>query len=150
MVVATKPHTTVPVRVLRDKKEKTLSVTVDELDLEAEGNLARGGGERERDNATAQETSAGFGLSLSNVTPEAVRRLRLDDSKRAHIKDVDPGSPSATGGLQPGDVIIRVGRTAVANAVEASRELGRVPSKGTVFLRVMRNGNETFASVTKD
>jgi hypothetical protein len=38
----------------------------------------------------------------------------------------------------------------VANAAEASRELGKVPSKGTVFLRVMRNGNETFASITKD
>jgi serine protease Do len=101
MVVATKPHTTVPVRVLREKKEKTLSVTVDELDLEAEGNLARGaGGDRDNDTA-AQQTSAGFGLSLSNVTPEAVRRLKLDDSKGALIQDVDPGSPAARGGLQP-------------------------------------------------
>ena len=35
MVVATKPGTTVPVKVLRDKQEKTLNVTVDELDLDA-------------------------------------------------------------------------------------------------------------------
>src|SRR5439155_16531808 len=47
MVVATKPGTSVPVKVLRDKKEKTLNVTVDELDLEAEQQTARGGG---RDN----------------------------------------------------------------------------------------------------
>ena len=40
MVVATKPGTTVPVKVLRDKQEKTLNVTVDELDLEAEQNAA--------------------------------------------------------------------------------------------------------------
>jgi len=37
----------VPIRVLREKQEKTLSITVDELDLEAEGNFARGGGGRE-------------------------------------------------------------------------------------------------------
>src|SRR3954462_15560028 len=36
MVVATKPGTTVPVKVLREKKEKTLSVTVEQLDLDAE------------------------------------------------------------------------------------------------------------------
>jgi hypothetical protein len=47
-------------------------------------------------------------------------------------------------------VIIRVGRTPVANAAEASRELGRVPSRGTVFVRVLRNGTETFASLTKE
>src|SRR5215510_6211754 len=79
MVVATKPNTTVPVRVIRDRKEKTVSLTVDELDLEAEGNLARGGGGRERDNETTQETSAGFGLSLSNLSASDARKLRLED-----------------------------------------------------------------------
>src|SRR5205823_1254835 len=36
MVVATKPGTTVPVKVLRNKQERTLNITVDELDLDAE------------------------------------------------------------------------------------------------------------------
>ena len=36
MVIATKPGTTVPMKVLRNKQEKTLNVTVEELDLEAE------------------------------------------------------------------------------------------------------------------
>ena len=36
MVVATKPGTTVPVTVYRDKARKTFNVTVEELDLEAE------------------------------------------------------------------------------------------------------------------
>ena len=36
MVVATKPGTTVPVKVLRNKQQRTLNVTVDELDLDAE------------------------------------------------------------------------------------------------------------------
>jgi serine protease Do len=150
MVVATKPNTTVPIRIIRDRKEKTISVTVDELDLEAEGNLARGGGGRDRDSDSAQETSAGFGLSLSNVSAAEARQLRLDDTKGALITDIEPASPAFRGGLQRGDVIIRVGRTPVANAAEASRELGKVPSRGTVFVRVLRNGTETFASLTKE
>ena len=152
MVVATKPNSTVPVRIIRDGKERTVSVTVEELDLEAEGNLSRGGGRERGDgnDPTAQETSAGFGLSLSNVTADAARRLKLDDTKGALIQDVEPGSPAARNGLQPGDVIVRVGRTPVASATDASRELGRVPSKGTALLRVVRNGTETFVTVTKD
>ena len=37
----TKPGTSVPVKVLRNKQEKTLNVVVDELDLEAEQNAGR-------------------------------------------------------------------------------------------------------------
>ena len=39
-VSRTRPGTTVPVKVLRDKAEKTLNLTVDELDLEAEASRA--------------------------------------------------------------------------------------------------------------
>ena len=35
MVIATKPGTSVPVKVLRNKQERTLNVTVDQLDLDA-------------------------------------------------------------------------------------------------------------------
>ena len=66
------------------------------------------------------------------------------------IVDVDPNSPAARAGLSEGDVILRVGRTPVANAAEAQRELGKVPSKGTAFLRVLRDGQETFVTVTKE
>src|SRR3954463_11195115 len=41
MVVATKPGTSVQVKVLRSKQEKTLNVVVDELDLDAEQNQGR-------------------------------------------------------------------------------------------------------------
>src|SRR4051794_19351389 len=36
MVISTKPGTSVPVKVLRNKQERTLNVTVDQLDLDAE------------------------------------------------------------------------------------------------------------------
>src|SRR6478672_1038198 len=36
MVVVTKPGTTVPIKILRNKQERTLSVTVEQLDLDAE------------------------------------------------------------------------------------------------------------------
>jgi serine protease Do len=147
-VVATRPGTNVPVRVVRDGQERTQSITVEELDLENETQTARGGG---RNTDPQQESSSGFGMSLSPITPEIARRLRLEDGTRgAVVVEVDPQSPAARAGLQPSDVILRVGRTPVANASEASRELARVPSGGTAFLLVLRGGQETFIPVTKE
>lgn len=150
MVTATKPGTTVPVRIVRDRQERSLNVTVEELDLEAESATQRadnGGG-----GGGQQETTSGFGITLGNITPELAQRLRLNrNASGAVIISVDPGSTAARAGLSEGDVIVRVGRENVSNAVEASRELGRVPSGGTAFLRIIRNGGqETFVSVAKE
>ena len=49
-----------------------------------------------------------------------------------------------------GDVITRVGRTGVSGVADASRELARVASGGTVILRVLRNGQDTAVVVTKE
>jgi serine protease Do len=146
MVVNTKPGTTVPLRIVRDKAEKTVNVTVDELDLEAEGNTRLA----DRDTDSGQATSVGFGLRLQNISPAEARELKLDSTKGALINDVEPGSPAARAGLREGDVIVRVGRTMIESATDAQRELGRVPARGTAFLRVIRGGQETFVSVTKE
>jgi serine protease Do len=147
MVVATKPGTSVPVRIVRDRAERTINVTVDELDLDAESTISSRN--RERDD-TGQATSTGFGLRLQNISPQEARELKLDSARGALVADVEQGSPAARAGLRPGDVIVRVGREPIASAADAQRELGKVPSRGTAFMRVLRDGQETFVSVTKD
>ena len=97
-----------------------------------------------------QEPTRGFGIRLNNITPELERRFRLEDQRGAVIVEVEPESAAARRGLQPGDVITRVGRQPVQTAAEARDELARIPSGGTALLRVMRNGQETFVTVTKE
>jgi serine protease Do len=155
MVTRTKPGTMVPLRVLRDKKERSLNITVEELDLEAENG---GGNRRERDRTSLEpEQNKGFGLTLENIPPEVARRLRLPDTIRgAVITDVDSGSPAADAALAPGDVIVRVGSTPVTTAADAQRELSRVPAGGTALIRIVRRDtgsskgySEIFLTVTK-
>src|SRR5581483_9868700 len=118
MVIATKPGTSVPVKVLRNKQEKTLHVTVEELDLEAE-QQAQSGQRRNPDQEQQQpeeQGASGFGLTLENVTPQMARRLRLPSGQTgAVVSDVDQDGPSA-GFLRPGDVILSVNGKTVSNA----------------------------------
>jgi serine protease Do len=116
---------------------------VEELDLEAES------GRTSRETGT--ETGAGFGMQLSDVTPDVARRLRMPAGMSgAVITDVDPVSAADKGGLRPGDVILEVNRQPVASASEASRELQKVPSGGRTAILIWRGGQKVFLMVKKD
>jgi serine protease Do len=150
MVVATKPGTNVPVKVMRNKQEKTLNLVVDELDLEAEqqtrGRRTPGQGPEQDDSQGA----GGFGLTLDNVTPQMARRLGLPSGQTgAVITDVEPDGPSA-GRLQSGDVILAVNRRAVSNASDAARALQQVQSGRIAQILVWRGNGEVFVTVKKD
>ena len=150
MVTATRPGTTVPLSIVRDREQQTLSITVEELDIEAE-TLALRGPNAGRDDDPREETTAGFGLTLGNITPQIAQQLRLDgDTRGAVVIDVEPGSPAARVGLTGGDVIVRVGQQAIETAAQAGQELEQIPSGGTAFLRVLRGGRESFVAVTKE
>jgi len=150
MVVATKPGSNVPVKVLRNKQEKTLNLVVDELDLEAEqqsrARRAPGQGPQQDDSQGA----GGFGLTLDNVSPQVARRLGLPSGQTgAVITDIEPDGPSA-GRLQSGDVILAVNRRPVANATDAARALQQVQSGRIAQILVWRGNGEVFVTVKKD
>jgi serine protease Do len=155
-VVTTKPGTAVPVRILRDGKERSMSITVEELDLDAENGTRR---ERTELSSVKPEQNKGFGMTIDNVTGELTRRLKLPENQRgAIITAIDPGSPADEAPLTEGDVIFKVGRTPVASAAEAQRELNRVPAGGTALIHVVRQDprgttkgyREVFVMVTKE
>jgi serine protease Do len=134
-------------KVLRDKKDRVLNITVEELDLEAEASTqARGEG-------GAEESSSGFGLTLGNITATMTRQLRLPPgTSGAVITDIDPGSPAESGGLSQYDVILKVNGQAVSSAAEASRILQKIPSGGRAMLLVWktRQSQELFLTLKKE
>jgi serine protease Do len=149
MVVATKPGTNVPVKVLRNKQEKTLTLTVDELDLDAEQNTGRRTPQNDQD-PPEEHGAGGFGLTLENVTPQLARRLRLPSGQTgAVVSDVDPDGPSAPF-LRQGDVILSVNSRTVSTAADAARELGKIEAGHIAQMRVWRADGEVFVPVRKE
>jgi serine protease Do len=136
------------VKILRDKQEKTVSLTVDELDLDEEGTRAA---EQRTSIEPDEEPSQGFGVTLSALTADTARRLRApSDVQGVLVSDVEQGSPAFRAGIVRGDIITRVNRQPVRTPQEASRALGQVASGGTAFLLVIRGGQEQFFTVRKE
>jgi serine protease Do len=145
LVVSLKPGTTVPVKVLRNKQEKTLNVTIGELDLESES------GQQAMEGEGGEDTSEGFGIALGNLTADRARRLGVPPGTTgAIITDIDPNGSAARAGLRPNDVILKVNRVNVDSAAAAQRELQKVPAGGTAFLLVWRQNQEIFVPVKKE
>jgi serine protease Do len=144
-VMGLKPGTTVPMKVLRDKQDKTLNVTIGELNLDAESQSSEDSDEQ------TEDTSAGFGMTLGNLTADRARRLELPaGTTGAVITDLDPSGTGARAGLQAGDVILQVNRKKVESAGDARTELQKIKSGGTTMLLIWRRNQEIFLTLKKD
>jgi len=149
MVVNTKPGTAVPIVIFRNNQRKTLNITIDELDLEAE--QTRGARRNNSPNQPEpQPTATGFGMTLDPITPDAARRLDLPgNTGGAIVSDVDRNSPADKAGIAPGDVILEVNRQKVANTSQVTRELQKVQPGQPAFLLIWRDGSSAFFTLTK-
>jgi serine protease Do len=142
LVVATKPGSTVPIKIVRDKQPKTLNVMVEELNLESEG--------QESQDAEG-DTSAGFGITLEPLSGDLARRLRVPSGRGgAVISNVEAASAAQRAGLQRGDVILQVNRREVSNVQDSIRELQKIKSGGVAFLLIWRGNQEVFVTVRKE
>ena len=147
MVVATKPGTTVPITIVRGKKQQTLSITVDELDLDAEAGGPVAGGRAPEE---PEQTDTGFGMTIEPITPDVAREIELPrDRGGAIIASVERNSAAFNAGLGRGDVILQVNRQDVSNVSQVTKALQSVEAGQPVFLLVWRAGQEIFVTLTR-
>jgi serine protease Do len=134
LVTGTTPGTTVPVKVVRDKKPLTLNVKIGELDAAKEAAA----------NAPPSTTTT-FGLTLQDPAARDLRRLQMpSDRTGALVTDVAPGSPAEQAGFQEDDIILAVQNQAVHSAGEANRALNATSARLSIRVIVWRGGTETL------
>jgi serine protease Do len=88
-----------------------------------------------------------IGATIQDVTPEIADSLGLDGKKGALVADLTPGGPSATAGLRPGDVVLKIEGHDVSSASDLTRQVGQVHAGDVIHLQVRRDGHDQQVDV---
>jgi serine protease Do len=125
-IAATRPGSTVTLKVLREGKTIEVKPTLEEMTAARDANRSLDGeGER----------SGKYGMTVEPITPELAARLNLDRNMRGVvITGVDPASAAASAGLREGDVIQQVNGKTVTDAGDVRDALNEVSGKPSVLL----------------
>src|SRR2546430_2290494 len=124
-VAAVAPGQPVRLKLIRERKPVTVSVTVTEMPAE-EPVLA---------GAPDDES---WGLSVEPLTGEAAARLNLPSPGGLLVTDVVSGSPADKAGLRRGDVIVEVGKKPVTDPTAFFRTLAQLKPGDRVLVFVHR------------
>ena len=89
-----------------------------------------------------------LGVAVMPVTPEARQAAKLDSPRGALVAEVVGGSPAASAGLKPGDVIVAFQGEPIQNPHDLTRRVAGTPPGAKVTLRVARGGGETSVDAT--
>jgi serine protease Do len=134
LVAGMNPGTEISLGILRNGEPLTIKVT---LEQQPANMASLGGGPTE---GTLR------GIQVQNLTPSIRDQLGLSTTVHGVvISDLDPDSPAAQKGLQPGDVIESIERQPVHAVVDFNRLAAQAKAK--VLLRVNRQGYSQWVVV---
>ena len=129
LVARTAPQEKVPVKVLRDKKETSFTVTIQEL--------------KEQEAVASANQKESLGLTVQRVTPQLAESLGLDRPRGVVVTSVKPDSAADEAGLQRSDVILEIDRKPIKDRSDYQRAIADV-KQGKAILFLIRRGENTI------
>jgi serine protease Do len=131
MVAETTPEVSAEIAVMRDGKERTVSVRI---------------GEQKNDPAVVKpsESAIDLGFKVQSVTPDIAAQLGLDRVKGVVVIDIQSGSVAEEAGLRPRDVIVDVNGSAVKDLESFQKTMKRQDLKKGVRFVVQSGEYQRF------
>ena len=140
-VAAIPPGKAAKVKIIRDGKEKILTVTIGRMKDEGEGEVVAEG---DKEEVIPEKL---LGLSVQSITPDIARKLELKDTEGVLVSAVKPGSPAAVVGMRNGDIIKEVNRKEVKNIKDYKEAMKTASKDDSVLFRIVRGGNTFYVAV---
>jgi serine protease Do len=142
LVGALAPGSRAQMTVLRDGKPREVDLTLTQLN-DGVANVAPAQGGQPR----RAVSSNPLGLVAEPLDADDRRQMGLKPDQGVAIARVD-GLAARSAGLQPGDVVLSIGRTPVGSPAALDRQLASVKAGQTVMLLVRRGDATQFVAVT--
>ena len=143
-IVASTPQSkTVPVEIMRDGKRMTVPVTVgkrtDEQVASLNPNVQPG--------ATSGEAVDKLGAQVASLTPALRQKYGIDQNiEGVVVTGVNDKNEAMENGLREGDIIQKVGSSAVSTPKELASAIDKVTTK-SALLYITRRGQQLFLGV---
>lgn len=135
------PGTSIELALIRNGKLMKTIVEVGELPDDGQS-LAR----HKATGKSPQELVSGpLGLEVSELDTQQRNRLMINGG--VLVRNIKPDSAAARAGLQPGDVIIQLGFSAINNMADFLALVEALPTGSIQPLRFIREGRPSFRSI---
>ena len=89
-----------------------------------------------------------LGIKTIDIDPVTANLMNLGGKKGLIIQGIDPEGPAAKGGLQSGDIVIKIEEQAVINAQTAMDIIAETKPGSVIEITVLRDGVEKKLKVT--
>lgn len=136
LVAHTAPGTTVTVKVLRQGKEKTFSITIGELKEKPTAWKQKGEG-----------TESNLGMVVEKLTPSLARRFRVKEDAGVLVVEVERGSPAAEAGIRPGDLILEINTRLIKTGKDFDRALSQLKKGIPARILIKRRGRTLYLTI---
>lgn len=136
LVAETAVGSSVPLVVLRDNKERSFSVKVEELT-------------EERIASQSNQPVQSFGMKVAALTPQVRQQFGINDKSGVIVQGVEPGSLADAAGMQTGDIIKEVNRKKIDGLNAYNAAMAKAGTGQPLLLLVKRNRQTFFVTMER-
>jgi serine protease Do len=98
--------------------------------------------------ATGRVTRGRIGVQIDQVSKDVAESIGLGQPKGALVRGVEPNSPAAKAGVEPGDIILKFDGKEIDKSVDLPRLVGNTRPGNKSSMTVFRRGSQRELSVT--
>jgi serine protease Do len=89
-----------------------------------------------------------IGVQIDQVSKEVAESIGLGQARGALVRGVEPNSPAAKAGLEPGDIIVRFDGKAIERSADLPRLVGNTAPGTASRITIFRRGAQRDLSIT--
>jgi len=138
LVASYAPGTKIKLKVIRNGKEKDLSIKLEQLPDQVAQTSRQ---------SPRNEIEQNLGLIVQEITPEVKRRLDIEYSSGVVITDVRSNSLASEAGLLRADVILEINTKQIANLNNYRKEIDSVEEGQNILFLVKRGSNTIYVAL---